>query len=63
MRPMTARELKTAPGEVVRALQRGVTIVLTFAKPTVSSPLLVPLRNRCRPRRHRERRRKQHLAR
>ena len=30
MKPMTARELKNATGEVVRALRRGETIVLTF---------------------------------
>jgi antitoxin (DNA-binding transcriptional repressor) of toxin-antitoxin stability system len=30
MKPMTARELKNATGEVVRALRRGETIMLTF---------------------------------
>jgi prevent-host-death family protein len=30
MKPMTARELKNATGEVVRTLKRGGSILLTF---------------------------------
>jgi prevent-host-death family protein len=30
MKPMTARELKNATGEVVRTLKRGESILLTF---------------------------------
>ncbi|HEX9768997.1 MAG TPA: hypothetical protein VGA50_07460 [Kiloniellales bacterium] len=30
MKPMTARELKNSTGEVVRALRRGESILLTF---------------------------------
>ena len=30
MKPMTARELKNATGEVVRTLRRGESILLTF---------------------------------
>ena len=30
MKPMTARDLKNATGEVVRALRRGESILLTF---------------------------------
>ena len=30
MKPMSARDLKNATGEVVRALRRGETILLTF---------------------------------
>jgi prevent-host-death family protein len=30
MKPMTARDLKNATGEVVRTLRRGETILLTF---------------------------------
>lgn len=42
MKPMTARELKNATGEVVRALRRGETIVLTFRGKALGT--IAPLR-------------------
>jgi prevent-host-death family protein len=43
MKPMTARDLKNSTGEVVRALKRGESILLTFRGKPLGT--IVPLKS------------------